>query len=379
MKSKMIIITEILLCLGLILLCCSCANGGAACTSKEDCPSSNQVCILTTGVCCTQVEASEVTCNDGADNDCDNATDCMDPDCDCDPGDNYCIVDSDGDDGKEDQCADGKDNDCDHKEDCEDEDCDGQDCGNGNKCVNGVCEEGGGPCEPDENSESDCSDGKDSDCDGKTDCEDTVDCESQSCAGGGTCENGSCSQGNQVNCTVTENPEKSCSDGKDNDCDGLKDGADSDCQNQLSCKPGTECDKKCLCGAKAVYNKNCKCICDDPQGVCTPGEVAKGLCGGGCGDPDAKCKEDRQTRTCIWACNCEDDGWPCVKRKKFATCNECTQYADDSCLRDCPGTKCGYIGGGTCGIVDCYNTASYSQCYPVAGGCCGSSIGLPGC
>ncbi len=30
-------------------------------------------------------------------------------------------------------------------------------------------------------------------------------------------------------CTVTENPEMSCSDGQDNDCDGATDGADSDC------------------------------------------------------------------------------------------------------------------------------------------------------
>ncbi len=30
-------------------------------------------------------------------------------------------------------------------------------------------------------------------------------------------------------CTVTENPETSCSDGQDNDCDGDTDGADSDC------------------------------------------------------------------------------------------------------------------------------------------------------
>lgn len=33
-----------------------------------------------------------------------------------------------------------------------------------------------------------------------------------------------------TSCTITENPEVSCSDGQDNDCDGLTDGADPDCQ-----------------------------------------------------------------------------------------------------------------------------------------------------
>ncbi|MCP4657973.1 MAG: hypothetical protein GY856_21400 [bacterium] len=66
----------------------------------------------------------------------------------------------------------------------------------------------GGGCTPTENPEVSCSDGVDNDCDGLTDGADP-DC---------------------VTCTPTENPEVSCSDGVDNDCDGLTDGADPDCQ-----------------------------------------------------------------------------------------------------------------------------------------------------
>lgn len=46
-------------------------------------------------------------------------------------------------------------------------------------------------------------------------------------------------------CTVTENPEVSCSDGQDNDCDGLTDGADPDCQG--GCVPTSSKEKGPRC------------------------------------------------------------------------------------------------------------------------------------
>lgn len=70
----------------------------------------------------------------------------------------------------------------------------------------------GGPiCTPDEDPEASCSDGEDNDCDG------LVDGDDPDCGGGG--------------CVPTHNKEKGprCSDGVDNDCDGLIDGADPDC------------------------------------------------------------------------------------------------------------------------------------------------------
>jgi hypothetical protein len=41
-------------------------------------------------------------------------------------------------------------------------------------------------------------------------------------------------------CTVTENPEVSCDDGFDNDCDGMTDGADSDCGTTVNCRDFTD-------------------------------------------------------------------------------------------------------------------------------------------
>ena len=38
-------------------------------------------------------------------------------------------------------------------------------------------------------------------------------------------------------CTVTEAPERTCSDGVDNDCDGLTDAADPDCSSGTTCQP----------------------------------------------------------------------------------------------------------------------------------------------
>ncbi|MEE8522888.1 MAG: M36 family metallopeptidase, partial [Thermoanaerobaculia bacterium] len=49
-----------------------------------------------------------------------------------------------------------------------------------------------------------------------------------------------------TDCTVTENPEVSCSDGQDNDCDGLTDGSDPDCSG--GCAPiGASCSEDLDC------------------------------------------------------------------------------------------------------------------------------------
>jgi hypothetical protein len=42
-------------------------------------------------------------------------------------------------------------------------------------------------------------------------------------------------------CTITQNPEVSCSDGADNDCDGLIDGNDPDCGGGGTGQPGDSC------------------------------------------------------------------------------------------------------------------------------------------
>ena len=126
--------------------------------------------------------ATEV-CDDTIDNDCDGATDGDDSDCDvsCTP--------TTGEETQELTCDDAIDNDCDGATDSTDSDC----------VTGGAC----------------------SDYSSKGDCNADAGCEWQ-----GNPRNGSCVD---VACTVTEDPETSCSDGVDNDCDGATDGADSDC------------------------------------------------------------------------------------------------------------------------------------------------------
>jgi hypothetical protein len=137
-------------------------------------------------------------------------------------------------------CGDGFDNDCNGKIDCEDSACSGKSCDRagsvGKLCTAGVCTCPGGSVEI-------CNDGIDNDCNGKIDCQDTA-CQPSGTTPGSFCDgNGNrCSApttGAASSCSVcsgnggtAEAKETSCSDGKDNDCDGLIDCADSDCLGQ---------------------------------------------------------------------------------------------------------------------------------------------------
>ncbi len=63
-----------------------------------------------------------------------------------------------------------------------------------------------------------------------------------------------------ITCTPTEEPETSCEDGVDNDCDGLVDGGDPDCGgppvcggNKATCSSGADC---------------CSGNCDNRRGMC---------------------------------------------------------------------------------------------------------------
>jgi hypothetical protein len=124
--------------------------------------------------------ATEI-CDGIADNDCDGLADSADPDCDV-----SCTITED----PEVSCSDGVDNDCDGWTDNADSDC----------ATGGAC----------------------SDYQDKGTCTADPDCEWQ-----GSPKNGSCVD--IAGCTITEDPEVSCTDGVDNDCDGATDSADSDC------------------------------------------------------------------------------------------------------------------------------------------------------
>jgi hypothetical protein len=124
-------------------------------------------------------------CNDGADNNCNGRTDCLDNNCSTDPS---CVT-----------CTD-QDND---SYAIEGGDCGPVDCKDSDLSVNpGAVEL--------------CNDGADNDCDGLSDCED-ADCNGDDACAGICIPEASKEKG------------KKCKDGIDNDCDGLADAEDSDC------------------------------------------------------------------------------------------------------------------------------------------------------
>jgi hypothetical protein len=118
---------------------------------------------------------------------------------------------------------------------------------------------GQGGCTPTEDPEVSCDDGVDNDCDG------LIDGDDPDCQGG---------------CTPTEDPEVSCNDGVDNDCDGLIDGDDPDCQAPMSCdqyldKGSCQNDPACEWSG-SPKNGSCQeaavCVPEPEVGLCSDGQ-----------------------------------------------------------------------------------------------------------
>jgi hypothetical protein len=200
-----------------------CGGCNIACTPQENCVA---------GGC---LSSSETQCDDGMDNNNDGLIDCDDPLCDgrsCGTG-CLCI----GTTPTELECGDGADNDQDGLTDCADPQCDDVACGPGCLCAGGA------------GKELDCSDGLDNDGDGLFDCQDP-DCAMLSCMAAPatfTCDAQlACSCGGNP----TPPPESSCTNGQDEDCDGLVDCADPDCANQA-------CGAGCTCKAGNKSETNC--------------------------------------------------------------------------------------------------------------------------
>lgn len=180
-------------------------------------------------------------CQDSVDNDSDELTDCLDPDCFADPscgGGEWCNIESaqfagqEGDCGGDDgvnKCQDGLDNDSDGLFDCSD-----PDCAYGQGTWSEVCRYIGDPTCPEytcyagsmgqdewqcggDCSAERCGDGIDNDGNGEYDCAD------QNCMYRDACQ------------TMGENDEQRCSDGQDNDRDGSYDCSDPDCAGTSTC------------------------------------------------------------------------------------------------------------------------------------------------
>jgi hypothetical protein len=226
---------------------------------------------------CGDPPGSESVCTDEVDNDCDNLTDCSDPDCASDPA---CICNNDG------VCESG--------EDCNN--CPG-DCisGSGTGCGDGVCDPGAG-----ENCVScpaDCAGKQSGKPSGRFCCGDgggvnPVNCSDPRCSSGGyTCGSG----GGDPYC---------CGDGQ---CTGLENSTNCaldcpapSCPNGL-CEAGED---QCSCAA------DCGAPPASEAGLCTDG--IDNDCGGGTDCADSDCSSDP---ACIT--NCGATGSPC------ATNSEC--------------------------------------------------------
>ncbi len=156
------------------------------------------------GTCTPSTE----TCTDGVDNDCDGMVDCNDTDCDGDAACQVCVPLT--------EVCNGADDDCDGQID-EGNPGGGMSCSTG---LNGVCAAGttdcqGGSLQCIQNMQSSaeiCDDNLDNDCDGLTDADDP-DCE-QTC----------------VPTTSRERRRTMCTDGIDNDCDGKTDCEERSCR-----------------------------------------------------------------------------------------------------------------------------------------------------
>ncbi|MGB6363064.1 MAG: MopE-related protein [Thermoanaerobaculia bacterium] len=238
-------------------------------------------------------------CTDTQDNDCDTFADCGDSDCapdpacafcgdgPCGPGENMCncAVDCGAPPaGEIGMCGDSLDNDCDGAVDCTDSECTIDPlC---MFCGNSVCDPGENSCNcagdcgaPPGSEVGMCTDGFDNDCDGVVDCYDPVDCSTDpSCI---VCGDLVCSPGEDIcscstDCGLPPSSEAGfCTDSLDNDCDGDIDCADSDCTGGSEvglCSDGVDndCDGFVDCDDSADCSTDPACSI----GSCTaPGSV----------------------------------------------------------------------------------------------------------
>ncbi|MBI3185151.1 MAG: hypothetical protein HYZ28_23695 [Myxococcales bacterium] len=248
---------------------------------------------------------TESSCSDGVDNDQDGFVDCADPDCASDPA---CST-------PKEICNNGVDDDKDGAVDCLDSDCasDPNACPTccfdtiamacvTSCCQNGVCIGncycGTSLCGKCGTSPEVCTDGLDNDKDG------LVDCADQDCAQDPSCG--------------TQTKELNCSNGIDDDRDGAVDCQDTDCHSSTSCSCTPQGTINC-CYSKCAPNETLQClggnICGYPC-TCVPSSADAGVADAGsalswyttCGDPVCR---GWTAKAGVPLCTTEKEGNPC--------------------------------------------------------------------
>ena len=295
-------------------------------------------------------DAYETVCDNGQDEDCDGLTDCDDSDCFDHP---ICICDNDG------YCEAGEDcqwcpNDCvtsisalcgngvceaGDGEDCLTcpADCDGVQKG---RASSRYCCGGGGGVNP-----VDCTDARCT--------SDGFECVDQgasvACCGDGMCDPSETTCTCSADCGAPPVNESSCTDGEDEDCDGLIDCLDPDCYTHPSClcdndgvceqgEDCASCSNDCVtlepatCGdglCEAAGGEDCRTCPADCNGVQQGAPRNQFCCGAGGGKKPVDCSDSR----------CLSDGYACSDQPMPSACcgdGVCDTLEDGtSCAIDC--------------------------------------------
>ncbi|HUU01216.1 MAG TPA: putative metal-binding motif-containing protein [Myxococcota bacterium] len=327
------LLNAIVLFLALFILHGCSDDGGTKCTDVDgDGYGAGEDCLGTDcndGDANVNPDSSEIP-YDGLDNDCDSST----PDDDLD-GDGYLkAVDCDDEKdsvnpGADEKCTDGVDNDCDGKTDANDDACEA--CSDNSDCDDGLF------CTLDDA----CLSG---------DCQGTA----NRCDDGNTCTKDSCSE-EYKRCENVFQPQAeaegvsqpgTCDNNQDDDCDGLTDSDDPNCNNcaeDMECTDGNDCTMDTCSGGDCNNTPLADGVaCDDGQ-YCTVGETCLG---GTCPLGVPRDCDDAVLCT-IDACNeqtdrCDNTWVPRPGEEGLDITDTCENGMDDDCddLVDSEDTNC---------------------------------------